>query len=77
NQEKGYGRADIYLKSKKGQRDIVIEMKYAENDKEDYLLAAADKAMAQIIDKRYSDDAIKIGVGNHQKKAKMVWKDIK
>ncbi len=52
-------------------------MKYAENDKEDYLLAAADKAMAQIIDKRYSDDAIKIGVGNHQKKAKMVWKDIK
>ena len=33
NQEKGYGRADIYLKSKKGQRDIVIEMKYAEMTK--------------------------------------------
>ena len=77
NQEKGYGRADIYLKSKKGQRDIVIEMKYAENDTEESLLASAEKAMAQIINKRYSDDAIKIGVGNHQKKAKMIWKDIK
>ena len=77
NQEKGYGRADIYLKSKKGQRDIVIEMKYAENDKEDCLLASADKAMTQILDKHYGDDAIKIGIGNHQKKAKMIWKDIK
>ncbi|WP_270820750.1 PD-(D/E)XK nuclease domain-containing protein, partial [[Eubacterium] hominis] len=66
NQEKGYGRADIYLKSKKGQRDIVIEMKYAENDKEDCLLASADKAMTQILDKHYGDDAIKIGIGNHQ-----------
>ena len=74
NQEKGYGRADIYLKSKKGQRDIVIEMKYAENDKEDCLLASADKAMTQILDKHYGDDAIKIGIGNHQKKAKMAWK---
>ena len=74
NQEKGYGRADIYLKSKKGQRDIVIEMKYAENDKEDCLLASADKAMTQILDKHYGDDAIKIGIGNHQKKARITWK---
>ena len=76
NREKGYGRADIYLKSKKGQKDIVIEMKYAESDTEECLLEAADKAMAQILDKSYGKDAMKIGIGNHQKKAKMVWKDI-
>ena len=76
NKEKGYGRPDIYLKSKKGQKDIVIEMKCAESDTEESLLAAADKAMAQILDKNYGKDAIKIGIGNHQKKAKIAWKDI-
>ena len=75
NKEKGYGRADLYLKSKKGQKDIVMEMKYAESDTEESLLKAADKAMMQILDKRYGDDVIKIGIGNHQKKARMVWKD--
>ena len=49
-------------------------MKYAENDKEDCLLASADKAMTQILDKHYGDDAIKIGIGNHQKKARITWK---
>ena len=77
NKEKGYGRADLYLKSKKGQKDIIIEMKYAEDDTEESLLAAADKAMMQILDKRYGDDAIKIGIGNYQKKARMVWEDMK
>ena len=77
NREKGYGRPDIYLKSKKGQKDIVIEMKYAESDTEESLLAAADKAMVQILDKNYGNDAIKIGIGNHQKKAKITWKDTK
>ena len=75
NKEKGYGRADLYLKSKKGQKDIVIEIKYAEDDTNECLLIAANKAMTQILDKRYGDDAIKIGIGNHQKKARMVWKD--
>ena len=77
NKEKGYGRADLYLKSKKGQKDIVIEMKYAESDKVESLLAAANKAMTQILDKRYGDNAIKIGIGNHHKKARVVSKDIK
>lgn len=77
NKENGYGRADIYLKSKKGQKDIVIEMKYAQSDTEENLLEAANKAMMQILDKRYGDGAIKIGIGNHHKKAKMVWKNMK
>ena len=77
NKEKGYGRTDLYLKSKKGQKDIVIEMKYAEDDTKECLLAAANKAITQILDKRYGDGAIKIGIGNHHKKAKMVWKNMK
>lgn len=83
NKETGMGRADIYLKSKKQGMDIILEFKYANKetyDKEkDCLKKLAEKALAQIVEKKYAMQAhvLMIGIAHHGKACEIVWREEK
>lgn len=69
NEEQGKGRYDIYLKSKKGKQDILMELKYTKDEPMN-LKTLADKGLQQIKDGQYvvSDHTQMAGLafrGNH------------
>lgn len=78
NKETGYGRADIYLKSKKGQKDIVIELKHRKQIKGNQdLKKLAFRAIQQIEEHHYAKGkrAIAIGIAHSGKRCEIVWKE--
>ena len=75
NKEKGLGRPDIFLKDRRNRRAIIIEAK--KSDKETDLDKDCDKAIKQIIDKKYAEgiggyeQILCYGVAFYQKQAKV------
>ncbi|MCI8692853.1 MAG: hypothetical protein HFH91_08970 [Lachnospiraceae bacterium] len=53
NKEKGLGRPDILIKDRRNRRAIIIEAR--KSKKESDMDGDCDKAIAQIIDERYSE----------------------
>lgn len=78
NQETGTGRRDIFLKSRKQNQDIILELKYLKSeiyqkDNINSLRKEAEKTLRQIIEKEYASGALKIGPAYHGKHMDMVW----
>ena len=75
NKEKGLGRPDILLKDRKNRRAMIIEAK--KSDRESDLDEDCDKALKQIIDKKYAEgidgyeQILCYGVAFFQKQAKV------
>ena len=79
NRESGDGFSDILIRSEDADAGIVIEIKYAENGK---LEEECEKALKQIVDKRYTEELkqdgihkiLKYGIACYKKTCKVILK---
>lgn len=77
NRETGEGRADIYLKSKTGGQDIIMEFKHAENKQVD-LKELAQIALDQIKERGYAmrGNTLLLGMAHSGKNCEIIYEQI-